>query len=152
MKSMKKFLALPVVVLVALVAVIGFSGCTKTANGQFTIADGEFEVNDTFLVARLNCSSQTDDWTYKIEGTGNMQMESDELTEGKAADGSVKDGVVASHAFRFSGDTAGEQTITFTYGNDSTKTITCKVKTGDKGTIQSVEATDAEGNGGSIKS
>ncbi len=145
MKS-KKFLALPVAVLVALVAVIGICGCSKNANGKFAIPNGEFEVNDTFLVARLNCSSEDTDWSYTIEGKGDIQMEGDELTEGKAADGTVVEGVTGSHAFRFSGTGASEQTITFTYGDDSAKTITCKVVTNDKGAVQSVNVSDSTGN------
>lgn len=146
----KKFFAIPVAVLVALVAVIGICGCSKTANGKFSVTNGEFEVNDTFLVARLNCDSADADWSYTIDGKGDIQMEGDELTEGKAADGTVVEGVVASHAFRFSGTGASEQTITFTYGADSGKTVTCKVVTNDKGSIQSVNVSDSEGAAGSL--
>lgn len=141
----KKFFALPVAVLVALVAVIGICACSKTASGTFKTADGEFEVNDTFLVARLNCTSDDADWTCTVDGKGDVQLESDELTEGKSADGSTVEGVTGSHAFRFSGTTASEQTITFTYGSDASKKVTCKVTTNDKGSVQTVDVTDSKG-------
>ena len=145
----KKFLAAPLAVLLAFIVVLGISACGSGGSsngGKFGVSGTEFEVNGQFVVARLNRSSSDTDWNYTVSGKGDMQCESDELSSnGKDCSGNTTQGVVDSHAFRFSADSEGEQTITFTYGNDSSKTVTAKVTTGDKGTVKSVEVSNAAG-------
>ncbi len=148
-KLNKKFLAATFAVLLAFVAVLGISACNSGGSnngGKFGVSGTEFEVNGQFVVARLNRTSSDTDWNYTVSGKGDMQCESDELSSnGKDCSGNTTQGVVDSHAFRFSADSAGEQTITFTYGNDSSKTVTAKVTTGDKGTVKTVEVSNASG-------
>ncbi|WP_321971879.1 protease inhibitor I42 family protein [Paratractidigestivibacter sp.] len=147
-KPTSKLIALPLAVLVAFVAVIGLGACSSSTplQGQFGTDNAEFEISQEMIVARLNNTSADTDWNYTITGEGGLQCEGDEISEGKDCSGNTTEGVVSSHAFRFSATGAGEQTVTFTYGNDSAKTITLKVVTGDKGALKSVSATDANGD------
>ena len=143
----KKLFAMTLAVVVAFVAVLGISACGSSGStgGTFAVSGVEAEVNESFLVVRLDRTTDDTDWTYTLANKNGMQAESDEVTSGKDCSGNTTSGVVGNHAYRFSADEAGEQTITFYYGTDSSKTVTVKVTTGDKGTVKSAEITNGSG-------
>ena len=127
-----------VVFTIAVLSIAALAGCSSSSNAKYAIDGGEVSVDGKNLTVTLEGNPTTGyEWTADIAGSG---IELGDQTYATSSSGGTTTGAGGNYKFAFTGKSAGDSTITFTYArswesSDDDRTVIVHVTTNDSGNI-----------------